>query len=165
MTIIRILAISTPFAYLIHCLEEFGIPGGFISWYHAYRPALNKQTPFYYLMVNIIAFIIVSISALTSLFSSDYTAIVVASSFLASNAIFTHIVGTFKTHTYSPGIVTGIILYIPICLTLYIMTYTQNLLPLHTLIIILFISMLYELWNFYKYMKKTKSSQRNNRLV
>ena len=150
-----ILAIGLPIFYLLHCFEEFYMPGGFIPWYRKYRPTLSTQKPGYYFRVNLVAFLIVlanSIYYFTS-HGDNNTGLLLVTSFLASNAIFTHLVGAIKLHVYSPGIVTGIIFYvlsyvITVCLIL-----TKDLLPLKSVIIYSIIGILYEAWNLYKNIK------------
>lgn len=156
METMKIVAILAPLSYLIHCTEEFFFPGGFISWYHHFRPALSKQTPKYYWLVNIIAFILVATTSYFVLFSKgNNSGLVISTSFLACNAIFTHVFGSIKTHVYSPGMITGIILYLPICFTCYFITYTSHLISINNLCIYIIIAPLYEFWNWYKYKRLT----------
>ncbi|KRL00922.1 HXXEE domain-containing protein [Liquorilactobacillus capillatus] len=157
METMRILAIAAPFSYLIHCTEEFALPGGFMCWYHNLRPALSKQKPSYYWRVNIIAFLIVTITSWFAFFTKgNNSGLVIATSFLACNTIFTHIVGAIETRTYSPGLVTGVALYIPICFMCYFTTYTLHLISVGNLCLYIVIAPLYEFWNWYKYERRTK---------
>ncbi len=154
MEIMKILAILAPLSYLLHCTEEFAFPGGFISWYHNWRPSLGKQKPSYYWRVNVIAFIIVTITGGFALFTKgNNSALVISTSFLAYNTIFTHIVGAIKTRTYSPGMLTGILLYLPICIMCYITAYSSHLISTDSLCLYVIITPLYELWNWHKYRK------------
>ena len=157
MEIMKMLAVMAPLAYLVHCVEEFVLPGGFISWYRGLRPALSKQKPSYYWRVNIIAFVIVSVTGWFAFFTKgNNSGLVISASFLASNAVFTHIIGAIKTRSYSPGMITGIILYLPICFMCYFSTYTLHLISISNLCIYIIIGPLYELWNWYKYKKLTE---------
>lgn len=154
----KILAIMVPLSYLIHCIEEFALPGGFISWYHNLRPSLNKQKPSYYWKVNIIAFTIVTITGWFAFFTKgNNSGLVISAGFLACNAIFTHIIGAIKTHAYSPGMITGIVLYLPICFMCYFTTYTLNLISIGNLCLYIVVAPLYEIWNWYKYARLTKA--------
>ncbi|MBS0979102.1 HXXEE domain-containing protein [Levilactobacillus brevis] len=157
MESMKLLALLAPLAYLLHCTEEFAFPGGFISWYHSWRPSLGKQKPSYYWRVNIIVFLIVAVTGWFAFFTKDNNSgLVISTSFLASNTIFTHIIGAIKTHSYSPGMITGIILYLPICVICYFVTYTLHLISISNLCIYIIIAPLYELWNWYKYRKLSK---------
>lgn len=145
-------AIGLPIFYLLHCFEEFFIPGGFREWYHNYRPNLNKQTPAYYWKVNIIAFLIVLINSIYYFVShgNNNTGLLIASSFLAWNALVTHVIGSFQSKHYSPGVATGIFLYIGSFFGITIIIIHGQLLPFNLTIIYALIGMLYELWNVYK---------------
>lgn len=150
--IIKIMAIASPVAYLLHCLEEFLVPGGFVTWYHRFRPALNKQSSGYYWRVNIIAFIIVAVTGFYAYFTNNNNSgLIISSSFLASNALFTHVFGAIKTHKYSLGMFTGVCLYIPICIICYVVAFSNHLINDNMLVIYIIIGQLYELWNYSKY--------------
>ncbi|SCC03050.1 HXXEE domain-containing protein [Weissella bombi] len=154
MDIMKLLAILAPLSYLLHCIEEFLFPGGFITWYHSWRPSLEKQQPSYYWKVNIIAFTIVTITSFFALFTKEnISALVISTSFLACNTILTHVIGAIKTRMYSPGMITGIILYLPICIMCYITAYSAHLISIKNLSIYVIIAPLYELWNWYKQRK------------
>ncbi|MGG5316859.1 HXXEE domain-containing protein [Enterococcus sp. AZ072] len=158
-TAMKVIVLLLPLSYLLHCLEEFYFPGGFIEWYRGFRPSLSAQKPQYYLKVNIIAFIIVSIISISVFFfETSYNSFLIASTFLASNAFFTHILGTIKTRKYSPGLITGTFLYIPICLLGFFFSLYRGTLLTSDLIADLVLGSLYELWNIYKYQKKNRAS-------
>ncbi|KRN07612.1 hypothetical protein FD15_GL000903 [Liquorilactobacillus sucicola DSM 21376 = JCM 15457] len=155
----KILAIMVPFSYLLHCIEEFALPGGFMTWYHNLRPSLSRQKRSYYWRVNIIAFTIVAITGGFAFFTEgNNSGLVISAGFLASNAIFTHIIGAIKTRTYSPGMITGIVLYLPICFMCYFTTYSLHLISVGNLCLYICIAPLYELWNWHKYEKLAKKS-------
>lgn len=157
-TIMKMLVLILPFSFLLHCFEEFYFPGGFIDWYHTFRPSLSKQKPRYYIKVNIIAFLIVSIISISVFFlGTSYNSFLIASTFLAANAFFTHILGAIHTKRYSPGMITGALLYIPICVLAYIFSFLSGTLLISDIIPDLILGSLYELWNIYKYKKEVRS--------
>ncbi|MGK0607260.1 HXXEE domain-containing protein [Enterococcus gilvus] len=145
-----------PLAYILHCIEEFVLPGNFIDWYHIYRPSLSKQTPKYYLKVNVIGFsIILVISTCVQYFHISYNSFLISATFLANNAIFTHILGSIKTRKYSPGVVTGVFLYLPICIAGYILGMQHSSIGPIDIMSDILEGSLYEIWNIYKSKKKT----------
>ncbi|MGM0239458.1 HXXEE domain-containing protein [Enterococcus sp. AZ103] len=156
----NLLVLLLPITYLLHCFEEFIFPGGFINWYHSFRPFLSKQSSQYYIKVNLIGFsIILLISFSVFFFHTSYNSFLIASTFLACNAIFTHIVGAIQTHKYSPGIFTGCILYIPICVLGYFLAFHTHQIMLSDLISDLILGSLYEIWNIRKNIKKKRLNE------
>lgn len=97
----------------LHIVEEFVFPGGFADWDRAYRPAYKPSiTPRFHIMMNgllLLACVAVGMAGATSRGVSGWLTL---SALLASNAVF-HLVGAVRTHRYSPGMVTGLLLYIP----------------------------------------------------
>ena len=92
MEIMKILAIATPFSYLIDCVEKFVLPGGFMSWHHSLQVLLSKQKSSHYLRLNVITFAIFAITEWFAFFNKDSnSSLAISASFLACNAIFTHI--------------------------------------------------------------------------
>lgn len=152
MKIFSIIAVLLPLSYLFHCFEEFYYPGGFIQWYRHYRPQLSSQTPKYYFWVNLIAFLIVLINSLYYFMTNggNVSGEIIASSFLAWNAIVTHLIGTIKSKQYSPGLITGLILYVGIYLVLIVMAFRQQLFTVPILLLYSTVGILYESWNLFK---------------
>jgi hypothetical protein len=103
-------------AVLAHIFEEFVFPGGFAEWDRAFRPSIRESiTPRLHVVMNALLVLLcvsVVIDAPTPLGVPMWLAV---SALLASNAIF-HVVGTIRLRRYSPGVVTGMGLYIPLAL-------------------------------------------------
>lgn len=101
----------------LHMCEEFVFPGGFIAWDKDYRPDIRKSVNIRFLVI-INGLLLVLCYDAGALRSSSWGIPVwlIATGLLFANAIW-HVVGLFKTRKYSPGVVTGIALYIP--LTIY----------------------------------------------
>jgi hypothetical protein len=106
-------------AAILHIVEEFVWPGGFADWDRSYRPAIRDSiTPRLHIIVNgalLLACLQVGLCAGTT--DSRARAIgavawLAITALLFSNAIF-HIVGTIRTRTRSPGVITGVLLYLP----------------------------------------------------
>jgi len=100
-------------AVTLHIIEEFVFPGGFAAWDRAYRPEIaGSITPRFHIVVNgALLFVCLAIAVAGST-RMGVAGWLTAAALLASNAFF-HIVGAFRTRRYSPGVVTGVTLYIP----------------------------------------------------
>jgi hypothetical protein len=123
-------------AAALHIGEEFGYPGGFSSWDREYRPSIKSSiTPRLHIVVNALLLVACASVAISGM---PGTAIVVGgfrfrspipvwlsvpawltlAALLASNAVF-HLVGTYQTKRLSPGVRTGLLLYVPVALAGY----------------------------------------------
>ena len=104
----------------LHIVEEFVYPGGFADWDRAYRPAYRASiTPRLHVVVNgALLLLCVQVLALAPLEQTDARPAAVGAwlavaALLFSNAVF-HIVGTIETRRRSPGVVTGVLIYVPL---------------------------------------------------
>ena len=115
----------------LHITEEFALPGGFGEWDRAYRPAFRRSiTPGLHVVVNVLLIGLCVSVALSGIGQADvlgsgvriqsvippaYSGVawIALAGLLFSNAWF-HVVGTFRGRRYSPGVVTGVLLYIPL---------------------------------------------------
>jgi protein-S-isoprenylcysteine O-methyltransferase Ste14 len=118
-------------AATLHIGEEFVYPGGFAAWDRDYRPSIrNSITPRLHFIVNALL-----LAACATVGSSGMPGAALAvgglrlrsavpgslsvpawlalTALLFSNAIF-HLVGTYQTKRISPGVRTGVLLYVPL---------------------------------------------------
>jgi hypothetical protein len=108
------LSLILPACIMMHVTEEFLFPGGFIDWYKEFRPALAAGIkPGYIVWINTlmigVCIIPVYLGATPRGASIWYT----VSAIGAINACF-HILGVVTLKKYSPGVITGVLLYIPL---------------------------------------------------
>jgi hypothetical protein len=106
-------------AVVLHITEEFYFPGGFAEWDRSYRPAFQTSiTPRFHVLMN--GGLLFACLTLVLNESSEYlvAAWLLIAALLASNALW-HIVGVARTRAYSPGVATGLALYIPMMLVGY----------------------------------------------
>jgi hypothetical protein len=105
---------GAPFvAASLHITEEFFLPGGFAEWDRKYRPALAASiTSRFHVIINALLLILCfDVFALRR--SATGTALwLFVAALLFSNALW-HLRGAWKTRSYSPGMVTGTLLYVP----------------------------------------------------
>ena len=107
-------------AAALHIFEEFVWPGGFAAWYRDYNPSRAKSiTPRFLLIINVLLLILCYDAAV--LLAKPYGRIVwlLAAALLAGNAVW-HLIGAMETRSYSPGLVTGLVLYIPLAVAGYV---------------------------------------------
>ena len=120
-----ILAYLFPIAFSLHVLEEFVFPGNGEDWFRLYRPRFaHRYTEAYFVKVNAIGF---AAAALVPLGLLDYRGgyslggifgnMIFAAAMLA-NAYY-HVRGSIATRQYSPGTITGVVLYVPLAIALY----------------------------------------------
>lgn len=106
-----------PLCIILHIIEEFVFPGGFMLWYQKYKPAIASSIkPRFLIIVNALL-LLVCINPINNVYT--YSGIIwwlCIVSILAVNVFF-HIKGTIESKMYSPGTITCILLYLP--LTIY----------------------------------------------
>ena len=112
-------------AAVLHIVEEFVYPGGFADWDRRYRPAVRASiTPRFHVLINgALLLLCVQIGVLSGAVGTGAQALAVGAwlavaALLFSNAVF-HVVGTFQTRRRSPGVVTGVFLYVPMAVAGY----------------------------------------------
>src|ERR1700691_5276986 len=97
-----------------HIFEEFAWPGGFMRWYREYRgPAASRITPRFLVLINAALLIGCwdAAAATDTPVSRGFWLVMCAVE--AANGCW-HIWAAGRTHRYSPGVITGTLLYIPL---------------------------------------------------
>jgi len=108
-----------PVAFGLHVTEEFIWPGGFIAWDNIYRPQYTDSAGSYYVRVNAIPAVSLFLLGLLALSKpAEYIGSVVPTwltiaAFMSWNALF-HLRGAIRTRRYSPGMMTGLTLLLPL---------------------------------------------------
>jgi hypothetical protein len=118
-------------AIALHIAEEFLWPGGFAQWDREYRPWFrNSITPGLHVVMNSLLVVFAVSVALSGAGKAGvekagiyfrnaippaYATLswLLLTALLVSNTVF-HLVGTFQMRRYSPGVVTGVLLYVPL---------------------------------------------------
>ena len=101
----------------LHIVEEFVYPGGFAAWDRRYRPDFSHTiTGRFHVIIN--GLLLVACYDVWALRSSPMgpAALLTVTTLLFTNAVW-HLAGSVKSRAYSPGMVTGLMLYMP--LTVY----------------------------------------------
>lgn len=101
----------------LHMVEEFVYPGGFRAWDRRYRPAISASiTPRFHLVVNGLLLLLCYDVGARGGKPGGVAAWLGVMALLFANAIW-HVIGAVRTRSYSPGMITGTLLYVP--LTVY----------------------------------------------
>ena len=134
-------------AAILHIFEEFVLPGGFAAWYRRYRPEIQKSiTPRFLVIINaLLLMLCYNVVALRSR-PEGVGLWLMVTALLASNAIW-HVVGAVKTRSYSPGIITGLLLYVPLAFYGYAWFLRSEEASVATAIIAFAVGGSYHLWS------------------
>jgi len=99
-----------PVAYLLHLTEEAA--GGFVGWAAAHlSPGFTHER---FVAINAVAVPLAFAAALASMFipAARWLAVTLAVLFLLNGLI--HLGSSLATGGYAPGVVTGVVLYLPL---------------------------------------------------
>ena len=93
-----------------HLIEEYVYPGGFLRWMRSVSP-LGAPGPVAAVLLNAAFFAYVLWPLIFDPRAQPVFSLAVAGLLLTNGA--THIAGTLLTHSYSPGVVTSVVGYLP----------------------------------------------------
>jgi Protein of unknown function with HXXEE motif len=146
---------AVPVCFGLHIIEEFFWPGGFRVWYRGYRPQVAGTSQAYYYKANAVYF---TAALLVPLLGHGPDGVLIWSGILFCNLIFTHVRGALKTGRYSPGIVTGCVLYVPLFAASYGYLLTRHVVSFREALVCLLVSPIPEI---YFALKKAKVTHAN----
>ncbi|MFD2872025.1 HXXEE domain-containing protein [Mucilaginibacter ximonensis] len=109
------LAILLTAAVMLHVTEEFLVPGGFADWYARLMPPKTekKNNTGFLVWINTLMMFVCALALYFGNTALGYTFWYYNAAIAAANALF-HLWGVFKLKAYSPGVVTGLLLYVPL---------------------------------------------------
>ena len=157
-----VLAWSLAGAASFHIFEEFVYPGGFKSWWCAYRPETAVSVSNRFLVIitaALLAFTVCVALAVQAPRGNGVAAWLTLAALLFSNAIF-HVIGAFQSKRYSPGMISGIVLYIPIAIygfMHFLRSGQASLLP--TALVAAFIGGSYHFISFANHRRRTRAAR------
>jgi hypothetical protein len=130
-----------------HIFEEFVWPGGFMNWYREYRgPAAGRITPRFLVLINA-ALLIGCWDAAAATDTPVRRAFWLAMcAVLAANGCW-HLWAAARTRRYSPGVVTGGLLYIPLAAYGFATSIGSGRVSLRTAAISAVIGASYPIWS------------------
>jgi len=100
----------------LHVFDEFAWPGGFLAWYRRYRPefAASLSVRFVVVVNGLLILFTLWLGRFGPTASRGVSAWLALMAGLACNGVF-HVRGMVLSQAYSPGVVTGVCLYVPLC--------------------------------------------------
>lgn len=133
-------------AAALHIFEEFVCPGGFAAWDRRYRPAFSASiTPRLHLIVNgLLLLVCYDVWAFRAT-PAGVALWLIVMALLFGNALW-HVVGAVKTRSYSPGIVTGLLLYVPLSVYGYARLLQSGRVDVGTAVLAFAVGASYPLW-------------------
>jgi Protein of unknown function with HXXEE motif len=130
----------------LHIFEEFVFPGGFTEWYKGYRPEIQKSITTRFLVIINVALLVLcyDVGAMRSR-PFGVAVWLTVTALLSSNAVW-HVVGAVRTRGYSPGMLTGLLLYLPLTVCGYVQ-FLRGGASVQTAVIAFVIGGSYHLWS------------------
>ena len=130
----------------LHIIEEFVFPGGFPAWDRQYRPQFRSSiSPRFHIFINGLLLIACYDVGVLGMKPVGVAAWLTVMALLCTNGIW-HVVGAFRTRTYSPGMITGLFLYVPLTVYGYAHFLGSGAASVPTALIALAIGASYQLW-------------------
>ena len=96
-----------------HIFEEFAWPGGFQRWYQKYRTNAKSMNRRFLVIINVGLLISLFEAALAGRSPVGVPLLLTFSAILFSNGCW-HLWASYTSHSYSPGTITGTLLYLPL---------------------------------------------------
>jgi hypothetical protein len=153
----KILFWILPISVLLHITEEFIFPGGFMNWDREYRPGINKSGHLRFLIIiNVLLFAICFNPLLSGLTNGGFEWWLSIASILFVNSYF-HIKGVIILKKYSPGVITSIIIYVPLTIYGYWYFLSTNKVTLITAILCFSVGIAYQLISTYNPLRRIKN--------
>jgi hypothetical protein len=100
-------------ASTLHITEEFLWPGGFMRWYQGYRAGGAGVTARFLIIVNAVLLIVCCKIGFLGYKKAGVNYWLGIAALLCANGIW-HVWASYKSHSYSPGVITGVLFYVPL---------------------------------------------------
>ena len=101
-------------AVAAHIFEEFVWPGGFGEWYRHYPPGrVTSVSTRLLVLINILLVALALLPPVLGPTPRGFAMWVTVAAVAAANGLF-HLFAVLRTKTYSPGVITGVALYLPL---------------------------------------------------
>jgi hypothetical protein len=142
------LAILLAASVMLHVTEEFLYPGGFPEWYARLVPpkTVKKSNTGFLVWINTLMMCACAFALYFGTTLRGYSIWYYVASIAAANACF-HIWGVIKLKIYSPGVVTGTLLYIPLFVIGTIQLVSSGELPLLKAIVAIAVAIGYHIFS------------------
>jgi hypothetical protein len=142
----------------LHVFEEFVYPGGFRKWYASYRPEIASSLSVRYLtVVNAVMLAVCALIAVAGTSPNGVANWFVMTSILFWNAVF-HIRAAVRMRRYSPGLITGVWLYIPLAVLGSLVLLRSKLVPWQAGVACLGIGSVYQFFSLVNHRRRARSA-------
>jgi len=141
----------------LHMFEEFVFPGQFSKWYAKYKPEIKKSITVRFLtVINVLLLLLCYNVGALAPGPIGAAAWLGVTALLAANGAW-HLRGVVKTRTYSPGVLTGLLVYLPLLVYGYIYFLQSKQVSIPTAILVIAIGASYQLWSniFHRFRART----------
>lgn len=146
-----------PLFAILHIVEEFVYPGGFLEWYRNYKSSIAPSFTVKYIVVINLILIILCILPFAFDIRHAISLWLSMASVIFFNALF-HIKGVIKLKRYSPGIITSLLLYIPLTIYGYWFALSNNLASIETAISSFIVGVIYVWFSSFNHGRRAKKS-------
>ena len=135
----------------LHIFEEFVWPGGFLQWYLKYRENPKTVNRNFLLLINAALLLALLTGAMAGRRERSVALLLTISALLFANGCW-HIWASYKSRSYSPGTITGTLLYLPLGVFEYLSWIRLREASVGTAVFALIIGCSYPLWsaNYHK---------------
>jgi hypothetical protein len=149
--------LGTLAAACLHMFEEFVYPGRFTNWYKRYKPNVKGSiTKRFLILVNAGLLILCYDVCTLGSSQSGIPAWLAVMALLAANAVW-HLKGMLITREYSPGVLTGSLIYLPLALYGHIYFLQTNQASIVTAIVAFAVGSSYQMWSNLYHRFRSKS--------
>lgn len=143
----------------VHLIEEFVWPGGFPAWFRAYRPERAASVTTRFLVaVNVVLVGLTLLPPLLGPTPRAFALWLVVAAVGASNALF-HLVATRRGGVYSPGVVTGTLVYLPLAALGVQALVLSGRVSVGTTVQAVVIGVAYPLWSAWTHRRRAAASR------
>ena len=143
----------------LHIFEEFVFPGNFLDWYKHYKPVIKKSITWRFLLTVNLGLLILcyDIGALGASLTGILLWIGVMA-MLAANGIW-HLKAAIKTQKYSPGLIIGLLFYLPLAMYGYYYFLSSKQISIPLALVAFAVGASYQLWSNLFHRIRSKSTQ------
>lgn len=144
-------------AAVLHIVEEFVYPGGFAAWHRDYQPEIRASiTTGWLVFLNALLLVACAGVGLAGPTPRGVAAWLTLAALLFSNGVF-HLVGALKTGRYSPGVATGMGLYVPLAIYGYPHFLRSGQASIGTALVSLALGASYPLWSMALHRRRARA--------
>jgi hypothetical protein len=139
----------------LHIIEEFVFPGGFAAWYRRYRLDASRITTRFLVIINAALLVMCGDVALLGRTPLGIPYWLGISALLCSNGCW-HAWASYRRRAYSPGVITGMTIYLPLAVYGYAHFLRSGAASIRTALIAGIIGSSYQIWSAAYHKKRTK---------